>query len=113
MTQTFKFSVWDGYSNNVFYRELPSYEVASNIINNYPPGYIATAEPVEFNGIVHEVYKGKPIYHNSFSGLFYTGSGFSSYTLSSCRESLSKLGEYTITSKEICVELVEKSLPAL
>lgn len=46
MTQTFKFSVWDGYSNNVFYRELPSYDVASNIINNYPPGYIATAEPV-------------------------------------------------------------------
>ena len=48
MTQTFKFSVWDGYSNNVFYRQLPSYEVASNIINNYPPGYIATVQPVEY-----------------------------------------------------------------
>lgn len=42
----FKFSVWDGYSHNVFYRDLPSYDVVSNIISTYPPGYIATAEPV-------------------------------------------------------------------
>lgn len=48
MTQAFKFSVWDGHSNNVFYRQYPSYEVASNIISNYPPGYIASVEPVEF-----------------------------------------------------------------
>lgn len=48
MTQTFKFSVWDGYSNNVFYRQYPSYDVASNIISNYPPGYIASVEPVLF-----------------------------------------------------------------
>jgi hypothetical protein len=45
--ETFKFSVWDGYTNNVFYRQLSSYEVASNIISSYPPGYIATAIPVD------------------------------------------------------------------
>jgi len=109
--QTFKFSVWDGYTNNTFYRQLPSYDIASNIVSNYPPGYIATVEPVDFGGNVYEIYKGKPIYHNSFSGLFYTDSGFSSYTLNSCREVISKHSGYTITSKEVCLDLVEKYLP--
>lgn len=87
MTQTFKFSVWDGYSNSVFYRELPSYDVASNIISNYPPGYIATAEPIDYNDKeIHEVWDGVNIYHDSLSGMFYTINGHSSYSLNGCRE---------------------------
>jgi hypothetical protein len=32
-----------------------------------------------------ETWKGKNIYHDSLSGLFYTDSGYSSYVLSSAR----------------------------
>lgn len=35
--------------------------------------------------VLFEVWKGNNIYYDSFNGLFYTESGFSSYVLSSCR----------------------------